>query len=53
MVPETVAVATHDCAYSGERMRTELGWTPRPLDRGMADMSRAILREAVTSRRRA
>lgn len=42
MVPETVAVATHDSAYSGEKLRTELGWRPRTLAEGMREMAAQI-----------
>ncbi|MCX7620355.1 MAG: NAD-dependent epimerase/dehydratase family protein [Acidimicrobiales bacterium] len=42
MVPETVAVATHDSAYSGAKLRRELGWSPRSLGQGMAEMTRQI-----------
>lgn len=46
MVPETVAVATHDSAYTGAKLRRELGWEPRPLREGMREMTRAYQREA-------
>jgi len=49
-VPETIAVATHDCAYRGDRLRAELGWAPRPLADGMAAMAEA-LREEQTEKR--
>lgn len=49
-IPETIAVATHDCAYRGDRLRTELGWEPRPLAEGMAAMGRS-LRQERTERR--
>lgn len=52
MVPETVAVATHDSAYSGEKLRRELGWSPRSVEQGMAEMTREIKR-AEQERRRA
>ena len=42
MVPETVAVATHDSAYTGDKLRRELGWNPRSLDAGMQEMVDAI-----------
>lgn len=51
MVPETVAVATHDSAYRGDRLRRELGWDPRPLAHGMQAMVDAI--KADEARKRA
>jgi len=42
MVPETVAVATHDSAYLGDKLRRELGWSPRSLADGMQRMVDAI-----------
>jgi dihydroflavonol-4-reductase len=50
MVAETVAVATHDCAYRGDKLRRELGWSPRPLDEGMAEMAAAIQADLVAER---
>ncbi len=44
MVTETVAVATHDSAYSGTKLRRELGWAPRSVEQGMAEMVAAIKR---------
>jgi nucleoside-diphosphate-sugar epimerase len=41
MVPELVAVATHDSAFSGDRLRSELGWAPRPLTEGMIEWQAA------------
>jgi len=51
MVTETVAVATHDSAYSGQKLRDELGWEPRTLEVGMRDMVDAIRAERVSRRR--
>jgi dihydroflavonol-4-reductase len=50
MVAETVAVATHDCAYTGAKLRRELGWSPRPLDQGMAEMAAAIQADLAAER---
>jgi len=50
MVAETVAVATHDSAYSGDKLRRELGWSPRPLDEGMAEMATAIKADLAVER---
>lgn len=41
LVPELVAVATHDSAFSGGRLRAELQWSPRPLAQGMIEMAAA------------
>ena len=41
LVPELVAVATHDSAFTGRRLRTELQWSPRPLAQGMIEMAAA------------
>ena len=35
-------MATHDCAYTGAKLRRELGWDPRPLADGMAEMAHAL-----------
>lgn len=50
MVPETVAVATHDSAYTGDKARRELGWDPRPLAQGMQEMVGALRVEAEERR---
>jgi dihydroflavonol-4-reductase len=50
MVPETIAVATHDASYSGDKLRRELDWSPRDLDTGMAEMCRGIQAEAAANR---
>ena len=49
-VPETIAVATHDCAYTGAKLRTELGWEPRSLADGMAEMARGLQAEQAEAR---
>jgi dihydroflavonol-4-reductase len=49
-VPETIAVATHDCAYTGDKLRTELGWQPRSLAEGMAAMATGIQAEHARER---
>ncbi len=51
MVTETVAVATHDSAYSGQKLRDQLGWEPRSLEEGMRDMVDAMRAERVSRRR--
>lgn len=51
MVPETIAVATHDSAYTGDKLRRELGWSPRPLTQGMLEMVGAIQESADRERR--
>jgi dihydroflavonol-4-reductase len=50
MVPETVAVATHDSSYTGDKLRRELGWSPRALDVGMQEMVDAIKAADVAKR---
>jgi nucleoside-diphosphate-sugar epimerase len=45
LVTDTIALATRHQAFSGERARRELGWRPRPLAQGMAEMAAAIRRE--------
>lgn len=50
MIPEIVAVATHDSAYRGDKLRRELGWTPRDLQTGMAEMAQQIQAEAAAAR---
>ena len=50
MVPEIVAVATHDSAYRGDKLRRELGWSPRDLRTGMAEMAQQIQADAVVAR---
>ncbi len=50
MVTETIAVATHDSAYTGAKLRAELGWEPRPLAVGMAEMATAIKADAAAAR---
>jgi nucleoside-diphosphate-sugar epimerase len=52
MVPETIAVATHDSSYTGDKLRRELGWTPRSLEDGMQEMVDAI-RDADAAKRAA
>jgi nucleoside-diphosphate-sugar epimerase len=52
MVPETIAVATHDSSYTGDKLRRELGWNPRSLDVGMQEMVDAI-RDADAAKRAA
>jgi dihydroflavonol-4-reductase len=42
LVLETLAIATRHSAFSGQRARRELGWTPRPLTVGMAEVAAAI-----------
>ncbi len=42
MVAETVAVATHDSAYTGQKLRDELEWEPRSLEEGMQEMVDAV-----------
>jgi dihydroflavonol-4-reductase len=42
LVVETVAIATRHQAFSGRRLRDELGWQPRSLGEGMAEMAAAI-----------
>lgn len=51
MVRETVEIATRHQAFSGDKARRELGWAPRPLRQGMAEMCGAIRRR--NDRRRA
>lgn len=51
MVPETVAVATHDSAYSGAKLRETLGWSPRSLADGMTEMAQAIQADEAERRR--
>ncbi len=50
MVTETIAVATHDSAYSGEKLRRELDWDPRSLAVGMAEMATAIKAGAAAAK---
>jgi dihydroflavonol-4-reductase len=42
LITETLAMATRHQAFSGERLRRELGWSPRSLRQGMAEMAAAI-----------
>lgn len=42
MVRETVAVATHDSAYTGQKLRDTLEWEPRALEDGMQEMVSAV-----------
>jgi len=51
MVSETIAVATHHCAYTGAKLRA-MGWDPRPLDVGMNQMA-AQIQTAAREKRRA
>lgn len=51
MVRETVAVATHDSAYTGHKMRTTLGWAPRRLEDGMQEMADALKADRATKKR--
>ncbi len=51
-VPETAAVATHDCAYLGNKLRAELGWEPRDLRLGMAEMAAGLQAEHAEQRSR-
>jgi dihydroflavonol-4-reductase len=46
-VTDTVAIATRHSAYSGAKARRELGWDPRPLAVGMAEMAAAIRADDV------
>ena len=39
---EYVATAVRNWAYSGDKARRELGWNPRPLDRGMEQLAESI-----------
>ena len=42
MVREYVDTAVRSWAYSGAKARRELGWTPRPLDHGLAQLAGSI-----------
>ena len=42
MVREYVATAVRNWAYSGDRARAQLGWHPRPLDRGLEQVAESI-----------
>lgn len=42
MVREYVATAVRNWAYSGAKARRELGWNPRPLDRGLAQIAAGL-----------
>jgi nucleoside-diphosphate-sugar epimerase len=50
MVRETIAVATHDASYTGDKLRRQLGWSPRSLEQGMQEMVDAILAEAAATK---
>jgi nucleoside-diphosphate-sugar epimerase len=50
MVRETIAVATHDASYTGDKLRRELGWKPRSLEQGMQEMVDAIKAEAAAAK---
>ncbi len=50
MVPETVAVAVHDSAYTADKLRGALGWSSRPLEAGMREMVAAYRRESAQRR---
>ncbi len=41
-VTDTIGIATRHSAFSGGKARRELGWDPRPLAVGMAQMAAAI-----------
>ncbi|WP_208026900.1 NAD-dependent epimerase/dehydratase family protein [Rhabdothermincola sediminis] len=45
LVTDTIALATRHQAFSGARARAELGWEPRPLAVGMAEMAEVLKRE--------
>lgn len=42
MVRETMTVATQDNAFSGQKLRDQLAWQPRPLPDGMREMVTAL-----------
>lgn len=42
---DTLALATTSMAYSGDRARARLGWAPRSLEQGMAELAAAIRAE--------
>ena len=47
MVREYVATAVSNWAYSGDKARAELGWNPRPLDRGLQQVAQSIGRRRL------
>jgi nucleoside-diphosphate-sugar epimerase len=51
VVVDTVEIATRHQAFSGDKARAELGWTPRSLRQGMVEMCGAVRRD--NDRRRA
>ncbi len=55
VIVDTVEIATRHQAFSGAKARVDLGWRPRPLHQGMAEMCGAIRMEVDrrrTARRR-
>lgn len=50
MALETLAMATRHLAYSGEKARRELGWAPRSLEQGMAELAAALQAERQVQR---
>lgn len=42
LIHEYIATAVRSWSYSGAKARTELGWNPRPLDFGLAEMAAAF-----------
>ena len=55
MLTETIEIATRHQAFSGQKARRELGWSPRSLRQGMTEMCGAIRRDndrRRTARRR-
>jgi hypothetical protein len=50
MARETIAMATRHIAYSGAKARRELGWTPRSLADGMAELAVALQAEQLVDR---
>ncbi len=50
MARETIVMATRHLAYSGAKARRELGWAPRPLADGMAELAAALQAEQFVDR---
>jgi dihydroflavonol-4-reductase len=50
MISDTVEIATRHQAFSGARARRELGWAPRDLRQGMAEMCGAIRADNMRTR---
>ncbi|MDZ7675791.1 MAG: NAD-dependent epimerase/dehydratase family protein [Acidimicrobiales bacterium] len=50
LIHEYIATAVQNAAFSGQKARDELGWNPRPLDHGLAQVAESFGRGPLVRR---